>query len=430
VFCISSILSLLQAAITLIRIYEARKRLRKWRPGDPAIGGAAETTAPPVALPPRPAAGDRRASGNGEGVSVSRFARNHWYVAAWSDELADKPLGRRLLGEPVVLFRQPGAGVAALVDRCPHRLVPLSMGTCAGGRIKCAYHGMEFDGTGRCVHIPAQDVIPPTARTRSFLAVERYGLIWIWMGDQARADPARIPKIERFAEPGWEVISGGYQHHPSNYINIVENLMDPAHTTFLHPNTIGNPLASEEPVTTERHDDCIVAYRWLENTEPSPHDRKRLNVADIRVDRGQFFYFCLPSTSRVETIVVPTGTERTEQSMYAKGLRTYSYKFLTPETESATHFFWLHVRNYLLGDRDATQMLRSALEKTFNEDLEIEVAMQRAQDELGIRQVIALGIDRAPMMATRLLRQMIEAESAVEPSSPATRTDDPAGRIN
>lgn len=343
--------------------------------------------------------------------SVKKFARNHWYAAAWSSEIGDKPLGRRLLGQPVVLFRQADKSVAALFDRCPHRLVPLSMGVCVEGRLRCAYHGMEFDGTGRCVHIPAQTLIPPKAQTRSFPVIERYGLIWVWMGDPALANPSSMPKVEKCGETGWDVIDGGYQYHPSNVLNIIENLMDPSHTTFLHANTIGNPLASDKPVTTERTDQYIVAYRWLENTLPSPNDRRRVDFADGKVDRGQFFYFYLPSMSRVEIIVLPTGTERTEENM-CKGLRTYSYKFLTPESESATHFFWLHVRNYLIGDREAAAKLRAALEQTFREDLEIGVAMQRSQDDTGIRQLIALDLDRAPVMAVRMLERMIEAEDA------------------
>lgn len=340
---------------------------------------------------------------------MSKFAMNQWYPAALSREVGERPLGRRLLDEPVVLFRQADNSVAALTDRCPHRLVPLSMGTCHNGRIRCTYHGMEFDGSGRCVHIPAQTLIPPTAQTRSFPAIERYGLIWVWMGEPLRADPTRLPALERFGTAGWEVLDG-YQYHPSNYINIIENLMDPAHTTFLHANTIGNPTASSEPVTTEKTPEYILAYRWVENTDPSPHDRRRLNVTDSKVDRGQFFYFYLPAMSRVETIVLPAGSSRTEANKL-KGLWTFSYKFLTPESESATHFFWLHIRNYQLGDDEAATRLRAALEQTFMEDLQIEAAMQKAQQETGLRQLTSLEIDRAPFMAVRTLQRMIEAET-------------------
>ncbi len=210
------------------------------------------------------------------------------------------------------------------------------MGVGVNGHIRCAYHGMEFDGTGRCVQIPAQFLNSPKARCRNFPVIERYGLISVWMGDPALANPARLPKVEKCGEPGWDVIDGGYQYHPSNVLNIIENLMNPSHTTFLHPNTIGNPLSSETPVTTEKNE-YIVAYRWLDNTRPFPNDRRRVEFGDGNADRGQFFYFYLPAMSRVEIIVMPAGTERTEENT-CKWLRTYSCKFLTPETGSTTLF--------------------------------------------------------------------------------------------
>lgn len=342
---------------------------------------------------------------------MAKFARSNWYAAAWGSEIGEgRPLARRLLGEPVVLFRQADRSIAALTDRCPHRLVPLSMGTCAKGRIRCGYHGMEFDGTGQCVHIPGQALIPPRARVRSYPVIERYGLVWLWMGEPATADAATVPRVEKYRESGWDVLAGGYQHHPSSYLNIIENLMDPAHTTFVHRNTIGNPLAADQPVTMEKGEGYIVAYRWLDNTEPSAHDRSRMDFGGTRVDRGNFFYFHLPCTSHVETVVLPTGQARTEENM-CRGMRTYSYKFLTPESESATHFFWLHIRNYQVGDEQAAATLRAALEQTFREDRQIEAAMQRSQEETGLRQVVALEIDRAPTLALRMLERMIAAEA-------------------
>jgi Vanillate O-demethylase oxygenase C-terminal domain len=108
--------------------------------------------------------------------------------------------------------------------------------------------------------------------------------------------------------------------------------------------------------------------------------------------------------------VLPAGSARVGESLN-QGLHTYSYKFLTPESESATHFFWLHIRNYLVGDKEAGEKLRTALEQTFAEDIVIEAAMQRSQEETGVRQETALEIDRAPTMALRMLERLIEAEA-------------------
>ena len=123
---------------------------------------------------------------------MGQFARNQWYAAAWLSELGETPLARRILDEPVVLFRDAAGAIAALADRCQHRLVPLSMGTVTARGLQCGYHGMTFDGAGRCVHIPGQAMIPPRAVVRSYPLAERYGIAFIWMGEADKADPAML----------------------------------------------------------------------------------------------------------------------------------------------------------------------------------------------------------------------------------------------
>lgn len=359
--------------------------------------------------------------------SAGKYVMNHWYAAAWSSEVADRPFARELLDNRVVLFRDGEGKVAALIDRCPHRLAPLSMGECVNGHIRCGYHGMEFDGAGKCVNIPGQSIIPPTAKARSFPAVERYGMIWLWMGDAALADETMLPTVRKYGEPGWAVLGDGYQLHGANYRIEVENLMDPAHTTFLHKQTVGNPNAKDEPVNVKRVDENgetgIVAYRWLENTPPSPFDRQGMTFAEgDRVDRAQFFCFFLPTVSMVEIVSMPSGLEHSDENM-DKGLRTFSYKFLTPETESTTHFFWLHVRNYRVDEKEWEVTLRANLEKTYAEDNEMASAIQIEQQRTGVRQFTAIAIDRAPVMAIRTIERMIAAEQGVpEAAQPELET--------
>jgi phenylpropionate dioxygenase-like ring-hydroxylating dioxygenase large terminal subunit len=81
------------------------------------------------------------------------YLRNAWYVAAWSDDLADgQLLARTILKKPVVLYRKSDGNVAALEDRCPHRFAPLHMGKIVNGdAVQCPYHGLEFDSSGACV---------------------------------------------------------------------------------------------------------------------------------------------------------------------------------------------------------------------------------------------------------------------------------------
>jgi len=77
-----------------------------------------------------------------------RYLRNAWYMAGWSDEVGTALLRRRLLGEPILLFRKEDGTAAALTDRCPHRFAPLSAGTRDGDTVRCAYHGLAFDAAG------------------------------------------------------------------------------------------------------------------------------------------------------------------------------------------------------------------------------------------------------------------------------------------
>src|SRR5882757_4446416 len=90
---------------------------------------------------------------------LSMFIRNAWYIAAWADELGQKPLARRICNDPVVLFRDRDGRPAALVDRCCHRSAPLSLGEVVSDGIQCGYHGLTFDGSGACVAIPGQSRI-------------------------------------------------------------------------------------------------------------------------------------------------------------------------------------------------------------------------------------------------------------------------------
>src|ERR1044072_7320032 len=125
------------------------------------------------------------------------YLRNAWYVAAWSDDLADgQLLPRTIMKQPVVLYRKADGNVAALEDRCPHRFAPLHMGKIVRGDcVQCPYHGLEFDSSGACVLNPhGTKNIPPRARVRSYPAVEKHKAIWIWMRDRP-ADHDKVPNF-------------------------------------------------------------------------------------------------------------------------------------------------------------------------------------------------------------------------------------------
>ena len=122
----------------------------------------------------------QRASGR---PSMTEYVRNSWYPIAWSDELDSGPLGRRLLDEPVMVFRTEEGAPAALEDRCCHKFLPLSKGRVRGDCIECGYHGMQYDATGACRKSRAKN----SSRRISACALIRSPNDWGWSG----SGPAR-----------------------------------------------------------------------------------------------------------------------------------------------------------------------------------------------------------------------------------------------
>ena len=94
----------------------------------------------------------------------------------------------RILGEDMVFYRTKNGEPVALEDSCPHRRLPLSKGRLLNDNIECGYHGLQFDRSGHCVAAPTQNRIPPSATVRSYPVTDKWGLVWIWMGDSEHSD--------------------------------------------------------------------------------------------------------------------------------------------------------------------------------------------------------------------------------------------------
>lgn len=168
------------------------------------------------------------------------FIRDNWYIAGWPSEIDEQPLRRVIMNEPVVFYRCADGTVVALEDRCSHRNFPLSRGMRDGDRLQCGYHGLIFDRSGRCVYAPGQDRPPPRADIRAYPTEERHGIIWLWMGDPAKADAARIPDLGWLDVPGWSSWRGGYIHINAPDQGLAENLLDISHLAYVHKTSIGS----------------------------------------------------------------------------------------------------------------------------------------------------------------------------------------------
>lgn len=185
---------------------------------------------------------------------------NLWYVAEWSHNVKDRPVKTRMLGQNFVLFRDSLGQIKCLSDVCLHRGGSLGngfIGTNKKDCVACPYHGWEFNGEGSVEYIPSlgeNGVISSKARVDSYPVEERYGMVWVFMGDLEESQRYPIPAFAEFDDPRWKAVQCEFTWKASAE-RIVENGIDIAHAAFVHPG-FGSPdmAAVNKLAAVERHD--------------------------------------------------------------------------------------------------------------------------------------------------------------------------------
>ena len=155
---------------------------------------------------------------------------NRWYMIAKASEITDKPVGREIWHQPVVLFRTHDGGLHALEDRCAHRFVRLSHGRVIENKIECAYHGWQFSTAGRCVHVPqlAGKSSLPKSQVRSFPVVEKHGFIWLFPGDPTLSTAGAPTAMNEWDDLNEIASFVGFTAR-AHFSYLIENLMDMYH---------------------------------------------------------------------------------------------------------------------------------------------------------------------------------------------------------
>ena len=117
-----------------------------------------------------------------------QLSSGHWYPVLGSSELAANPVARKRFGQSLVFWRDAAGNAVAFEDRCPHRGSALSLGRVEDGQLQCPFHGFRYDGTGKCVAVPAEGGqwrIPEQLRAVSLPVAEDRGFVWTWRGPAA-----------------------------------------------------------------------------------------------------------------------------------------------------------------------------------------------------------------------------------------------------
>ncbi|WP_420451393.1 Rieske 2Fe-2S domain-containing protein [Ilumatobacter sp.] len=229
---------------------------------------------------------------------------DHWYVVAESDDVAPGPLAVRLLGRDLVVWRASSGELVAAPDRCPHREAPLSAGSVSDGCVECPYHGWRFGEDGRCVEIPSSGAgrpVPPAAHLPTVRATERYGLVWLCLGDPV----ADIPAMPAEDDDAYRRINSGVDVWSTSVTRMTDNFLDISHFPYVHIGTFGIAQNTDVPtIEMEPLDDDFIGYEYeveVRNEQGAVASGLDGAVITRRMSTGFHLPFTVRSTIHYET---------------------------------------------------------------------------------------------------------------------------------
>ena len=339
------------------------------------------------------------------------YLRNCWYVAGWSEDYGRILKPEKYLGENIVIYRKQDGTPAALENACPHRKVPLSNGTLAEDNIICAYHGLTFNDKGQCIDSPTQrGMTPRRAVVKSYPIVDKYRLLWIWMGDPEVADPDKIFPIDNFENPMWGTTDGGVLDIKCNYLWVCDNLLDPSHVAWVHVTSFAGGGTDDQPLDIEKTDRGVVVSRWINGNLPSPYYADLVKF-DGNCDRLQHYEMCLPAIALNKSIYTPEGTGGHGKAHIDKTYINISYNFMTPIDKDNTRYFWFQHRNTDPHDKDISEKMNAGAVIAFEEDRAVLEDVHLGMENPATPN-IDLGLDAGAKQFRRMLSRKIEKEQS------------------
>lgn len=340
----------------------------------------------------------------------SSFLDNAWYVAAQSHEIGQQLISIPVLGDDIVFYRNSDGEPVALEDACPHRKLPLSMGKLIDDVVHCGYHGLQFDCAGKCVGAPTQNKIPGNAWVRAYPVVERYRLIWIWMGDPELADPADILQIPDYDDAGWGLTDGGVLECKCHYLYLLDNLLDPSHVAWVHKSSFASAGTEDVELDIEETDTGVLVSRWIRDIQPPPYYAEMLQFSG-NVDRLQYYRAVIPSIAINMSTYTRAGFGGNERELPEDTYRMRSYHFITPVDDDRTRYHWFQHYNTNIDDEATRLKLNQGASSAFEEDRVVLEAVHRGM--AGRRSAnLDLRLDIGSRMFRKKLAARITAEKA------------------
>jgi phenylpropionate dioxygenase-like ring-hydroxylating dioxygenase large terminal subunit len=320
--------------------------------------------------------------------SVARL-REQWYPALRSKRLGTAPVPLTILDTALVLFRGAQGEAAALLDRCAHRNVPLSLGKVEDELLVCPYHGWAYGMDGACRQVPALcgEQTGKGRRVPRFPTLERHGFVWVYLGADASpaCEPFALPHLDdpRYATLHYEMDLDATLHAA------LENILDVPHTAFLHKGLFRGVKRNEITAVVRRGPDRVEAEYV---GEPRPTGLLGNLLAPQGGTVTHFDRFFLPSVAQVE---------------YALGGRNHivSTSLLTPISDFKTRLFAVVTYRTIFPAPLVRLLLTPVGKRVLQQDKVMLRHQTEAVQRFGGEQYVSTEVDVLGPHIWRLMRQ-------------------------
>jgi vanillate O-demethylase monooxygenase subunit len=334
--------------------------------------------------------------------NVDVALRRAWHPLCRSSEATSQPRAFTLMGEPYVVYRSPSDGLRVFYDRCPHRFAPLSLGTCEGEKLRCAYHGWVFDAQGKCVEIPSlgpNATLPARAELSGpFAFAESHGMVFV--APESPLTP--LPSLASDADPAFERGDLEPIVTRANAGLLADNFLDMAHFAFVHTGTFGAGEATEVGHYTVERDgytfSAVYEHHFANREDPGVAAGTR---ALIQRRRLTYRY------------VAPYHLELALDFLDSGGTNVIGF-FLVPVDDETVRIYSSIWRDDLEG---SSERLREAIAfevAVVNEDLALQSRYYDLALPLDITSEVHVKADKTTVELRRILRDLIDAANACD----------------
>ena len=259
----------------------------------------------------------------GPGTPMGELYRRYWMPFATVKQLEEHPTRAvTLLGEHLVAFKDRSGRYGLMQEYCPHRNVNLLWGIPEREGLRCPYHGWLFDNQGRCLEQPAESpdsTFKDRIEVLSYPVEEVGGMLWAWMGPEPRP---MVPRWEAFVKEGVRDI--GWAILPCNWLQIMENSLDPVHVEWLHSYFTNYVLERLGQNDEADHDGDAGAF-WRLHAVVRRHERIGFDVLEHGIVKRRVLegdepdnanwrighVICFPNMLRQDQIRVPMDDDHT-----------------------------------------------------------------------------------------------------------------------